>query len=177
MTFLERYLIAVDKCYVRSLNDSETEPYKSKYEAKKLFEELYDVDIDEKSDYLEKEFQTLDLIEEDDKKKFIMIQSDEQAKELSVSKKHRYLIHLLLDYHIAAIYSDTEERSEGESCLRSILTSIEQALHHPLLCSLSLNLLNQLILIRTSFEQYNDAIEKSDLKPYHVELVNDSYKH
>ncbi|CAF1537137.1 unnamed protein product [Adineta steineri] len=177
MTFLERYLIAVDKCYVQSLNDSETEPYKSKYEARKLFEELYDVDIDEKSDNLEKEFQTLDLIEEDDKKKFIMIQSDQQAKELSVSKKHRYLIHLLLDYHIAAICSDTEERSEGESRLRSILISIEQALHHPLLCSLSLNLLNQLILIRTSFEQYNDAIEiaKQTEDLYNKSLVIEPY--
>ncbi len=76
-----------------------------------------------------------------------------------VSKKHRYLIRLLLDYHIGAIYSDTEEKGEGESRLRCVLKSVEQARNHPLLCSLSLNLFNQLILIRTSYEQYNDAIE------------------
>lgn len=76
-----------------------------------------------------------------------------------MSKKHRFLIRLLLDYHIATIYSDTEERSEGESRLRDILVPIEQALPHPLLSVLALNLVNQLILIRTSYEQYNDAIE------------------
>ncbi|UJR09813.1 hypothetical protein I4U23_014039 [Adineta vaga] len=159
MKFLERYSTAIDKCYVQSLNDPETEPYKSKYEARKIFEELYQENVDEQSDVLEKEFENLDLIEENEKQKFIMIKSDEQLKETSVSKKHRSLIHLLLDYHIGTIYSDTEEKSEGESRLRQILISIEQALTHPLLCSLSLNLLNQLILIRTSYEQYNDAIE------------------
>jgi hypothetical protein len=172
MTFLERYLTAIDKCYVQSLNDPETEPYKSKYEARKIFEELLEENVDEQSDILQKEFQTLDLIE-DDKRKFVMINSDQQAKESSgkyiltptvnrfflVSKKHHYLIHLLLDYHISTIYSDTEERGEGESRLRVILKSLEQALNHPLTCSLSLNLFNQLILIRTSYEQYNDAIE------------------
>lgn len=76
-----------------------------------------------------------------------------------VLKKYRYLIRLLLDYHIGTIYSDTEEKSEGESRLRLVLTSIEQDITHPLLCSLGLNLLNQLILIRTSYEQYTETIE------------------
>ncbi|CAF5218771.1 unnamed protein product, partial [Rotaria magnacalcarata] len=75
------------------------------------------------------------------------------------TKKHRYLVDLLLDYHIGTIYSDTEEKGEGESRLQSILMSIEPALNHSLICSLALNLLNQLILIRTSYEQYNEAIE------------------
>lgn len=76
-----------------------------------------------------------------------------------VSKKHRYLVDLLLDYHLGIIYSDTEEKSEGESRLNSVLTSIEKALNHSLICSLALNLFNQLILIRTSYEKYDDAIE------------------
>ena len=159
MTLLERYLTAIDKCYVQCLNDPETEPYKSKYEARKLFEELYESEIPDESDILEKELQTLELIEENNQFKFILIQSDEQTKELSASKKHRYLIRLLLDYHIGAIYSDTEEKGDGESRLRLVLNSIEQAVHHPLLCSLGLNLFNQLIIIRTSYEQYNDTIE------------------
>ncbi|CAF4013791.1 unnamed protein product, partial [Rotaria sp. Silwood1] len=75
------------------------------------------------------------------------------------SKKHRYLINLLLDYHIGIIYSDTEEKSEGELRLRHILTSIEQAFNHSLISSLVLNIFNQLIVIRTSYEQYNDAID------------------
>jgi hypothetical protein len=159
MTLLEQYLTAIDKCYVQSLNDPETEPYKSKYEARKLFEELYESEIPEESDILQKELQTLDLIEENNQFKFILIQSDEQAKQLSASKKHRHLIRLLLDYHIGVIYSDTEEKGEGESRLRLVLNSIEQVLHHPLLCSLGLNIFNQLIIIRTSYEQYNDTIE------------------
>ena len=64
-----------------------------------------------------------------------------------------------MDYQIGIIYSDTEEKNEGESRLIHVLQSIERALHHSLLCSLALNLFNQLILIRTSYEQYNDAIE------------------
>jgi hypothetical protein len=94
-----------------------------------------------------------------------------------VAKKHRYLIHLLLDYHIGAIYSDTEERSEGESRLRGILTSIELSFHHPLLCSLGLNLFNQLIIIRTSYEQYNDSIEfaKQAENLYHQSLTIEPY--
>lgn len=83
MTLLERYLIAVDKCYVQSLNDPETEPYKSKYEARKLFEELYDENIGEVSDLMKKELENLDLIEEDNKLKFVIIKSDEIGKELS----------------------------------------------------------------------------------------------
>ncbi|CAF1277879.1 unnamed protein product [Rotaria sp. Silwood1] len=159
MTFLERYLIAIDKCYVQSLNDPENEPFKSKYEARKIFEELHQENFDEESDIMIKEFQTLDLIEEDNKLKFIIIKSNEQVNEPSVSKKHRYLINLLLDYHIGIIYSDTEEKSEGELRLRHILTSIEQAFNHSLISSLVLNIFNQLIVIRTSYEQYNDAIE------------------
>jgi len=83
MKLLERYLIAIDKCYVQSLNDPENEPYKSKYEARKLFEELYEEDINDESEIIQKEFQTLDLIDEDNKLKFVIIQSDQQAKELS----------------------------------------------------------------------------------------------
>jgi hypothetical protein len=83
MTFIERYLNAIDKCYVQSLNDPENEPYKSKYEARKIFEELYEEDIDETSDFMQKDFETLDLIEEDDKLKFVIIKSDQQAKEPS----------------------------------------------------------------------------------------------
>jgi hypothetical protein len=83
MTLLERYLIAIDKCYVQSLNDPENEPYKSKYEAKKLFEELYEEDINDESEIIQKEFETLDLINEDNKLKFVIIKSDQQAKELS----------------------------------------------------------------------------------------------
>ncbi len=76
MTFLERYLTAIDKCYVQSLNDPETEPYKSKYEARKIFEELLKEDINEES---QKEFENLDLIEEDEKLKFVIIKSDQQS--------------------------------------------------------------------------------------------------
>jgi hypothetical protein len=83
MALLERYLSAIDKCYVQSLNDPETEPYKSKYEARKILEGLYEEPIDEESDIIQHEFETLDLIEEDDKQKFIMIKSGEQAKEPS----------------------------------------------------------------------------------------------
>ena len=64
-----------------------------------------------------------------------------------------------MDYQIGIIYSDTEEKNEGKSRLIHVLQSIERALHHSLLCFLALNLFNQLILIRTSYEQYNDAIE------------------
>jgi len=83
MTFLERYLTAIDKFYVQSLNDPENEPYKSKYEARKIFEELYEENIDEESDIMKKEFENLDLIEEDDKLKFVIIKSDQSTKELS----------------------------------------------------------------------------------------------
>jgi hypothetical protein len=83
MKLLERYLISIDKCYVQSLNDPENEPYKSKYEARKLFEELYEENINDESEIIQKEFQTLDLIDEDNKLKFVIIQSDQQAKELS----------------------------------------------------------------------------------------------
>ena len=159
MTLLERYSTAIEICYVQSLTDPENEPYKSKYQARKLFEQLYDEEIPDESDILQKELQTLDLIEEDHQQKLIPIKTDEPVKEASISKKHRYLIRLLLDYHIATIYSDTEEKSEGESRLRLILNSIEAVLPHPLLCSLGLNLFNQLIIIQTSYEQYSDAIE------------------
>ncbi|CAF4223749.1 unnamed protein product, partial [Rotaria sordida] len=83
MTLLERYLNAIDKCYVQCLNDPEDEPYKSKYEAKKIFEELYKENLDEESDIMKKEFETLDLIEENNQRKFIIIKSDQQANEPS----------------------------------------------------------------------------------------------
>ena len=83
MTFLERYLTAIDKCYVQSLNDPETEPYKSKYEAKKLFEQLRQEDIEDVSDSLQKEFHTLDLLGEGDDRKFITVKPDEEVKETS----------------------------------------------------------------------------------------------
>jgi hypothetical protein len=83
MTLLERYLTAIDKCYVQSLNDPEEEPYKSKYEARKIFEELREVEIDEESDIIQKEFETLDLIEQDNKLKFVIIKPDQQATETS----------------------------------------------------------------------------------------------
>ena len=83
MKLLERYLAAIDKCYIQSLNDPETEPYKSKYEARKLFEELYDENINEESDIIRKEFETLDLIKDNGKLKFIVINSDQQANESS----------------------------------------------------------------------------------------------
>ncbi|CAF1321883.1 unnamed protein product [Rotaria sordida] len=177
MTLLERYLNAIDKCYVQCLNDPENEPYKSKYEAKKIFEELYKENLDEESDIMKKEFETLDLIEENNQRKFIIIKSDQQANEPSVSKKHRYLVDLLFDYHIGTIYSDTEEKGEGELRLRLILTSIEQALNHSLICSLGLNLFNQLILIHTSYEKYNDAIEiaKHAENLYNQSLIIEPY--
>lgn len=83
MTFIERYLLAVDKCYVQCLNDPETQPYKSKYEARKIFEDLREENIDEESDTMKKEFETLDIISDDDKLQFIIRKSDEQLNELS----------------------------------------------------------------------------------------------
>ncbi|CAF3973804.1 unnamed protein product [Rotaria magnacalcarata] len=83
MKLLERYLLAVDKCYVQSLNDPEAEPYKSKYEARKLFEELHAENIDEESDEIKKEFDTLDLIDENNKIKFIIKKPDEYLYEPS----------------------------------------------------------------------------------------------
>jgi hypothetical protein len=65
-----------------------------------------------------------------------------------------------------------------------ILIAIEQALNHPLICSLALTLFNQLILIRTLYDQFNDAIEiakqaedhynqSSSIEPYRLqELIH-----
>ena len=89
MTFLERYSTAIDECYVQSLNDPETDPYQSKYEAKKLFEELRQEDLNETSDILQKEFQTLDLIDEGDRRTFVMIKADEEAKEASGKRRFK----------------------------------------------------------------------------------------
>ena len=83
MKLLERYLAAIDKCYIQSLTDPETEPYKSKYGARKLFEELYDENINEESDIIREEFETLGLIKDNGKLKFIVINSDQQANESS----------------------------------------------------------------------------------------------
>ena len=87
------------------------------------------------------------------------------------------MIRLLLDYHLGAILSDTEEKGEGESRLRLVLSSVEQARTHPLLCSLSLNLFNQLILIRTSYEQCQEAIDiaKRTEDLYNSTVSNDPY--
>jgi len=84
MTLLERYRRAIDKCYVQSLNDPETEPYKSKYEARKLFEELYNLDIPPIASDLVKDF---DLIHENDSFKFVLAESSNSTIEI----KHRYL--------------------------------------------------------------------------------------
>ena len=152
MTLLERYRRAIDKCYVQSLNDPETEPYKSKYEARKLFEELYNLDTPPIASDLVKDF---DLIHENDSFKFVLAESSNSTIEI----KHRYLIRCLLDYHIATIYNDTEEQNEGESRLNSLLQSIQSVLPHPILSSLGLNIYNQLIIIRTSYDDYQQAIE------------------
>jgi KIF-binding protein len=95
-----------------------------------------------------------------------------------VSNKHRNLVRLLIDYHLATIYSDTDEKSQSESMLRTILNSIEQALPHPLLTTLALNVCNQLILIRTSYEQYTDAIELAERTEtiYKQSLSMESYR-
>ena len=174
MTLLERYLTAIDQCYLQCLTDPETDPYRSKYEARKLFEQLYqEEDIGEISDILQNELEKLDLIDE----KLILVHPDQPVHESSPSKKHHFLIRLLLDYHIATVYSDTEEKNEGERRLRAVFNAIEQALHHPLICCLALHVINQLLLIRTSYEQYPEAIEfgrqaetlykqSSDIQPY-----------
>lgn len=88
MTFLERYLAAVEKCYVQSLSDPEEEPFRSKYEARQLFEELREVQIDEESAIIQQEFNTLDLIEDENKLKFVATTSSQAASGLTTADIH-----------------------------------------------------------------------------------------
>ena len=138
MTFVERYALAVDKC---SIVDPETEPYRSKYEAKKIFEDLkIDESLNKIPETLIEEFQSLNLFNDDE-------------------NKYKKLIDLILEFHLASIENETEERSSAEIRLHSILSSIESVVPHPLILVLVLNIYNQLILIRTSYEQYTEAID------------------
>ena len=92
MTFFEQYLKAVDKCYVESLNDPETEPFKSKYEARKLFEDLRAMNIDEDSTLIRKELNSLQLIiEENEQFKFVSIQSDQPSDESSGNSSQKFI--------------------------------------------------------------------------------------
>lgn len=135
MTFVERYSSALDKC---SIVDPETEPFRSKYEAKKIFEELKTIDsIVPISLDLRDDFESLNLFN-NDRNKFV---------------------DLILDFHIASIENETEEKTSAEIRLRSILSTIDSVICHPLILNLALNVLNQLILIRTSYDQYAEAIE------------------
>ena len=90
MTFLERYLAAVEKCYVQSLNDPEEEPFRSKYEARQVFEELREVEIDEESDIIQKEFNTLDLIEDENKLKFVPTTSSQEVSGMNAADIHLF---------------------------------------------------------------------------------------
>ena len=169
MSFVERYLTAVDLCYIQSQNDPENEPYRSKYAARKIFEELHELELDTVDVVISKDLQALSIHDD----KFVPIESEDDGM-----GKNQFLIRLVLDYHIGTIFCDTDERSEGETRLQNVLISIEQALPHRLLNSLALNTLNQLILLRTSFENYQEAIQlaKHAEEIYDKSSTNDSYR-
>lgn len=157
MNFVDRYFSAVDLCYVQSENDPEENPYKSKYEARRIFDELRQVELFDVDEQIGKHFEN------------VMIQSNENDElfvpdtNLTSSQtplvKYKVLVRLIIDFHVGSILTETDERSEGEIILRQVLKSIEQTLPHALFNILALKVLNQLILNRTSFENYDEAIE------------------
>jgi hypothetical protein len=90
MNLGEQYLAAVDKCYVQCLNDPEHEPYRSKYEAKKLFEDMHDIEPNDPSDILRQQIDRLRLVNDVQGWKFISIDMDQSVDDTTGEKQQKF---------------------------------------------------------------------------------------
>ncbi|CAF1054012.1 unnamed protein product [Didymodactylos carnosus] len=171
MNIKTSYKEAVQLCYVKCLNDPENDPYKSKYEVKKIFDDIKDQlllsgeqTVSDDDNPLTNEFYDLDIIYDKttNMPRTFVMKDNVTKSETNISAltlvKYNYLIRLLLDYHIATIYNDTEEKTEGEKYLKYLLGNIENVQLHLYFYSLNLHVLNQLILIQASYDKYDQAI-------------------
>ncbi len=174
-----QYDYYLDLSYVKSLNDPEEEPYKTKYEARKILEKLI-IDLNENDQsFNEQENETLPL----EFSNTTGIYNEEFRKLDSICKKsfsresRNFLILKMLQLNMAKNYIETEEIGDGEKIISKIIRELDiiktdDNEYNPLLFSLKLNSFNEMIYIWSNRSCYRECLSLT----HSIEEMYDIYK-
>lgn len=171
----EKYLEYLNLNYVKSQQDPEEEPYKSKYEARKIIEAL--LPEIEKANYDETNHQFVSSSENSSELKRSYDEWFAKLATLASGKNARsFLATKFLEYNLSRNLVETEEIERGEK----ILSRITQELDHfdssasgfeynPLTIALELSCLNELIFVWSGRGDYKRCLSL-------IETVEEIYR-
>ncbi|RNA43340.1 KIF1-binding [Brachionus plicatilis] len=165
----QKYHEYLNLYYVESLKDPEEEPFKTKYESRKilatLLEQLDDqipFSIDDRSEFLVSKEQT-HLLE-----KYEYYHSKiEQLSQTKNSKSCKsFLIEKLLEFNLAKNYIDTEEIEAGEKILSKLVKQLDDLNpnspieeYNPLFYNLKLSSFNELVFVWSSRNNHKKCLK------------------
>jgi hypothetical protein len=165
ITLKNKYDEFLDLSYVKSLNDPEEEPYKTKYEARKLLEALI-TDLD-KNDF--QETNTNEFSKSTEVTNLVDIYSRELGKLDSIC--HRsfltsskfFFISKFLELNLAKNLIETEEIEQGEKLVTKIIHQLDVLKtddneYNPLIFNLKLNCFNEIIYIWSNRTNYKECL-------------------
>ena len=170
----EKYLEYLNLNYVKSLQDPDEEPYKSKYEARKIIEallpEIEKANFEETSQFVSSSENSSELKRSYDEwfAKLATLASGKNARSFLATK--------FLEYNLSRNLVETEEIERGEK----ILSRITQELDHfdssasgfeynPLTIALELSCLNELIFVWSGRGDYKRCLSL-------IETVEEIYR-
>lgn len=164
----EKYKEYLNLYYVESLKDPEEEPYKTKYESRKiLINLLEELDgqisylIDDKSDFLQSDEQSHLLNQYE-----TFYSNIEQLTQEKFSKSSKsFLIEKLIEFNLAKNYIDTEETESGEKILSKLVKELDELNpktpveeYNPLFYNLKLSSFNELVFVWSSRNNYKKCL-------------------
>jgi hypothetical protein len=161
----------LDLNYVKSLNDTDEEPYKTKYEARNFLEiTLKQFKSDYSSEALVNSEECLKRSYFQDSTDIIhsqyikhLINLDPICNKLFSISSVCFLVTKLLEFNLAKNLIETEEVEQGEKIIKAILNELEKVKideneYNPLIFNFKLCCFNEIIYVWSSRSYYNECL-------------------
>ena len=153
--------------YVTSRNDPDEEPFKTKYEARKLIEDLIgklDHKLENTSGQDASTFVSCsELVHSNRYYEYFCSKIDPSNKVGLDMTAKSYLISKLLKFYLAKNFIETEEIETGEKMIENMIAELvkitsDESVYNPLLFSLKLSCFNELIFVWSHRADYKKSL-------------------
>lgn len=164
--------------YVKSRNDPEEEPFKTKYEARKLLENLIlKLDTNLENSNTSQFASSASSIHANSSYSFFCNKLDPLVKLNFEMTAKSYLVSRFLQFNLAKNFIETEEVETGEKLVEKIIAELvkfesDECSYNPLLFSLKLSCFNELIFVWSHRADYKKSLSLL----LQIDLIYEIYK-
>jgi hypothetical protein len=151
--------------YIKSRQDPDEEPYKTKYEARKLIETILN-DL-ESNKFQFESLTSSEFLNTSNKYDHFYSKLEEKCQKTFQKQAKHFLIYKLFEFNFAKNLIETEEVEQGEKIVSKILREIDSldqqqnstsTNYDPLVINFKLNCFNELIFVWSSRTMYRECL-------------------